>query len=121
MARRRATRPQVQRSRAKAPGIPFAVLCRAAGLPEPIAEYRFHPERKWRIDWAWPEHRIGLEVDGGVWIHGRHTRGAGWMKDTEKLNAAAALGFRMLRATPKQIADGSILATLEQMLRSDAR
>jgi len=71
--------------------------CRALDLPEPVAEYRFHPSRGWRFDWAWPERRIAVEEDGGVWIAGRHTRGAGYLADMEKLNAAAELGWRVLR------------------------
>ena len=80
-------------------GVP--ALCRALRLPQPVAEHRFHPERKWRFDFAWPDRMIALEVDGGVWAGGRHTRGAGWVKDAEKLNHAAALGWRMFRSTPK--------------------
>jgi very-short-patch-repair endonuclease len=86
------------------------------GLPEPVPEFRFAPPRRWRIDWAWPDQRVGLEVDGGVWVGGRHTRGAGWLQDTEKLNAAAALGWRMLRCTPQQLASGAILEALTEAL-----
>ena len=93
-------------------GVAFPALCRAVGLPEPVPEHRFHPVRRWRIDWAWPDQRIGLEVDGGTWIAGRHTRGAGWAKDTEKLNAAAMLGWRMFRCTPQALASGHILSIL---------
>ena len=108
----------MRRSRAGRAVLAFPVLCRLAGLPAPQAEYRFHPERKWRIDWAWPDQKVGLEVDGGIWIPGggRHTRGAGWLRDTEKLNTLAVMGYRMVRATPQQIADGSILPVLHQVL-----
>lgn len=112
MARRKPA--TVRRSPIRRPGgVALPALCRAVGLPEPIPEYRFHPVRKWRIDWCWLEQKVGLEIDGGVWVHGRHTRGSGWVKDTEKLNAAAAAGFRMLRATPQQVESGEILATLQ--------
>lgn len=100
--------------------VAFPALCRAVGLPEPVPEYRFAPPRRWRIDWAWPDQRVGLEVDGGVWVGGRHTRGAGWLKDAEKLNAAAVLGWRMLRCTPQQLASGVILEALTQAVRRPA-
>ena len=87
------------------------------GVPEPVSEFRFHASRKWRIDWAWPAYKIGLEVDGGIWHNGRHTRGAGWLKDSEKLNAAAIAGFRMLRTTPQQMASGAIFDTLREVFR----
>ena len=93
----------------------FPALCRAHGLPEPIGEYQFHPTRKWRIDWCWPLHRVGLEIDGAVWVNGRHTRGAGWLKDTEKMNTLASMGYRMFRTTPTTVAD--VLPFLEQVLR----
>jgi very-short-patch-repair endonuclease len=96
--------------------VPFPLLCRAAGLPELVPEFRFHPIRRWRIDFAFPAQKVGLEVDGGIWTAGRHTRGAGWSKDTEKLNTLAAMGWRMLRCTPTQLADGSILPLLAQAL-----
>lgn len=81
----------------------FSTLCAEAGIPSPVAEYRFHDVRKWRIDWAWPTQKVGLEVDGGIWSGGRHTRGAGWLKDTEKLNTLAVMGWRMLRCTPSDL------------------
>ena len=68
-------------------------------------EYRFNSARRWRFDWAIPEHKIGLEYEGGVWAGGRHTRGAGYSKDCEKYNSAACLGWRVLRYTSDMIRD----------------
>ena len=89
-------------------------MCRDAGLPVPVPEYQFHPQRKWRFDFAWPLHLYALEIDGGVWTQGRHTRGSGWIKDAEKFNAAALLGWKVLRYSPQQleqaIADIRIMA-----------
>ena len=87
----------------RAPIYPLVGLCRAAGLPEPVPEYRFHPARRWRADYAWPLQRVLVEIDGGVWSGGRHTRGAGFVADCEKLNAAALLGYAVLRYTPQQL------------------
>jgi very-short-patch-repair endonuclease len=81
----------------------FLGLLRMAQLPAPEAEYRFAAPRRWRFDYAWPQQMVALEVDGGTWVAGRHTRGSGWQRDTEKLNAAAVLGWRMLRCTPQQL------------------
>jgi len=77
----------------------FAILLRirAAGLPAPAQEYRFHPTRKWRFDLAYPDKKIAIEAEGGVWTGGRHTRGGGYTKDAEKYNAAVVLGWRVLR------------------------
>ncbi len=67
------------------------------------AEFNFHPTRKWRADFAIPSAKLLIEVDGGAWSGGRHTRGAGFIADQEKTNAAACLGYRVLRYTPKRI------------------
>lgn len=79
----------------------FAAVLRAAGLPAPEAEHRFHPVRRWRFDFAWPEHRVALEVEGAVWARGRHVRPAGFLGDMEKYNTAAAAGWLVLRCTPQ--------------------
>lgn len=84
---------------------PLVALCRAAGLPEPIPEYKFHPLRKWRADYAWPLHKVIVEVEGGAYTQGRHTRGAGFVADMCKYNNAALLGYAVLRYTPQQIGD----------------
>jgi hypothetical protein len=77
------------------------------GLPAgAVAEYRFHSRRRWRFDYAWPAARIALEIEGGVWTHGRHTRGKGFVGDMEKYNAAALAGWRVLRVTPQQVTSG---------------
>lgn len=93
----------------------FRRLLADAGIPAE-AEHVFAPGRRWRMDYAWPAHRVGLEVDGGIWTKGRHTRGAGWLKDTEKLNTAACLGWRMLRCTPQQLATPEMIATVRTAL-----
>jgi len=99
---------------------PFDKLCDLAGVPVPVAEYRFHPLRRWRFDWAWPEQKIALEVEGGIWIQGRHSRGAGMVKDMDKYNTAATLGWRVLRVTPKQIENGEALTWAAVALKGEA-
>lgn len=81
----------------------FLALCRTNGLPTPAMEHRFYDGRRWRFDYAWPEHRIALEVEGGVWTGGRHTRGAGFLADMEKYNMAAVTGWAVLRTTPDKL------------------
>lgn len=94
----------------------FYALLKREGLPLPIPEYRFDASRRWRIDLCWVSHRVGLEIDGGVWTRGRHTRGSGWLKDTEKLNRCAAMGYRMLRCTPGQLHDLQLIAAIRAAL-----
>ena len=80
----------------------FCLLLRQHLGEEVVAEHRFHPTRLWRFDYAIPSHRIAIEIDGGVWIEGRHNRPKGYIADLEKFNNAAALGWRVLKFTPQQ-------------------
>lgn len=92
------------------------VGCEQAALPFPEAEYTFHPKRKWRFDWAWVKQRVALEIDGGVWVQGRHARGSGLVKEHEKMNAAAALGWRIFRCTPQNVGNLALYAQLKEAL-----
>jgi len=81
----------------------FLRAIKVRGLPLPECEWKFEAKRRWRFDYAWPQQMIALEVEGGVWTGGRHTRGAGFVKDMEKYNRAAVLGWRLLRVTPDKL------------------
>lgn len=98
------------------PGSRFERLLRSVGLPAPVREHRFHPVRRWRFDYAWPEQRVALEVDGGVWTGGRHTRGAGFIKDMEKLNTATIAGWRVVRVVPGKLCASATVGMLESLL-----
>jgi hypothetical protein len=71
----------------------------------PVAEHRFHPDRRWRFDWAFSPYakKVALEVQGGLFVNGRHSRGPALLKEHEKLNEAAALGWRVLFTTPDNL------------------
>ncbi len=88
---------------------------RAANVPQWEAEYLFHPQRKWPFDFAWPDCKVALEIDGGTWIRGRHIRPQGFENDVEKLNAAAADGWLVLRATGDMVYDGRALMAIKMM------
>ena len=66
-------------------------------------EHSFFQGRKWRIDFAIVDLKIGIEIEGGVWTNGAHTRGKGFIEDMEKYNAAATLGWVILRFTPQDL------------------
>lgn len=87
------------------------------GLPTPELEWKFHPERKWRFDFAFidwemgegyriapiPSYSVACEVEGGLWVGGGHSRGSGRVKDIEKYSEAAALGWRIIYVQPKDL------------------
>ncbi len=81
----------------------FETVWRQLGGPELEPEYRFHGKRKWRFDFALPEQKIAIEVEGGIWQNGRHNRAAGYTKDCEKYNAAALAGWRVFRFTSPMV------------------
>lgn len=81
----------------------FNGLLNSVGIPSAVTEHKFHPERQWSLDYAWPEYKIALEVEGGVFIGGRHTSGMGFVGDMEKYNEAASLGWFILRCQPKEL------------------
>lgn len=98
--------------------LPLDTQCKVAGLPVPQTEVRFHPTRKWRADYLWPApHMLICEVDGGVFIQGRHSRGVGVEKDMEKVAEALALGYRVLKVTPKHVKDGRALDWIGRLLK----
>lgn len=93
------------RQRAKTPQITdiFTVICKTDLKVECVKEYKFHPKRRWRFDYAIPDHKIALEVEGGVWTGGRHIRAQGFLGDMEKYNTATLMGWRVFRTTPDDL------------------
>lgn len=80
-------------------------------------EYKFHPDRNWRADFLITGTKILIEVEGGIWSGGRHTRGKGFIADMEKYNAAAILGFKVLRFDTQQVKSGLAIKQIENLVR----
>lgn len=112
----------------------LAVQLEQAGIPFE-REYRFAPPRRWRADFRlrsnyWVtlngdrvqmfDNTLLIEIDGGGYVDGRHTRGEGFEKDAEKASAAAILGYRVIRCTPRQVEDGRALSWIRQALGLEA-
>ncbi len=83
-----------------------------------VEEYKFHPTRRWRFDFAFPEKMFAVEIEGGVWLgsKGGHTSGRGYMKDMEKYSEAAILGWKVLRFTPQQVKTGFAIEKIKKVL-----
>lgn len=84
----------------------FDIIWTQLGGPALEGEKRFHPVRKWRFDRAITGLKIAVELEGGTFSGGRHTRGAGYAADCEKYNTAQMLGwivFRLTSANPEKI------------------
>lgn len=92
-------------------------------LPPPVLQFQFCETRKWRTDFAWPEEKILLEVEGGIWRKnhlgqwaGAHSFPANILRDIEKQNAAALMGYSYLRVTKDMIKDGTAVELIKKML-----
>ncbi|MDO7434570.1 DUF559 domain-containing protein [Acinetobacter baumannii] len=79
-------------------------------------EYKFHPKRKWRADFLITGTKILVEVEGGIWSGGRHTRGKGYLGDMQKYNEAAMMGFKVLRFSTEQVKAGVAIKQIEQLV-----
>ena len=106
-------RPKTPSSRLEAK---FALYWRGLGGPELEREFRFHPERKWRADFAHVESRTLIEIEGGIYVEGggRHNRSAGFIADTEKYLEAFLAGWSVVRLTSAQITAPNI----ERLIRA---
>lgn len=81
----------------------------------PEREYRFDPARRWRLDFAWPEWMVAVEVQGlgrrgsgddPQRAFGRHQMPGGVTEDYRKLNAAVLAGWRVLFVTGAMVRSG---------------
>ena len=96
----------------------LAFQLKAIGLSGFTRQYKFHPDRKWLLDFyreGW-----GIEVQGGGWVEGGggHNRNALVMaRDFEKFNACSELGLKLLLYTGEQIKDGSAIAQIERIFK----
>jgi hypothetical protein len=108
-------------------------------IPTPVEEYRFCAGHRWRFDFAWPNYQreiradtgevvtiftltnaqiggVAVEVQGGIWTRGRHTRGAALKMEWDKLNTAAILGWRILYCEPRQVMSTAFAKQLKAAL-----
>lgn len=94
----------------------LALQIRALKLPPPVREYIFHPVRKWRFDFAWPEFLLACEVEGGTATGGRHVTPAGFRADCDKYAAAMLLRWDVYRCTGAMVRSGAAVETIQQLL-----
>ena len=79
-------------------------------------EYKFHPTRKWRFDFAFPKKMLAVEIEGAIWANGRHTRPQGFIKDMEKYNEASKMGWTILKFTTKDAKSGNAAVEIAKFL-----
>lgn len=103
----------------------LAYQIRAHGLPTPLEQYRWATElrsekgkpRQFRADFAWPEYRLLVEVQGGVWRPGggAHSHPSNIERDIDKAQCAVLLGLFVLPVTTDEVKRGEAIALLERV------
>jgi hypothetical protein len=95
----------------------FLYHVKALSIPIPQEQFRVLPDRKFRWDFAWPEHKLAVEIQGGTWSGGAHSRGWGIERDCEKHNLAVLAGWRTLLFTGSMVHSGVAATMLEKALK----
>ena len=113
----RSKRPKVKGEKVQSEGeVKLATALRALKI-DFEQEFKFHPERKWKADFHLVGKKILVEVEGGIWSGGRHTRGKGYIGDMEKYNAATMMGYQVIRFSTEQVKSGLAIQQIEKMVR----
>ena len=81
-----------------------------------VREHQFHDVRKFRFDFAFPKLKIGIEVEGGTTMNGRHNRAEGYENDCEKYNLAQASGWSVYRYTSAMVKSGAAIAQINEVI-----
>lgn len=87
---------RAQRKRSRPEAI-FEAHLRASGYRDFVTEHRFMTGRRFRFDFAWLTQKVAIEIEGGIFMRGRHVRPSGFINDAEKYNAATLQGWRVYR------------------------
>lgn len=100
----------------------LAKHCDILKLPAYEREYAFAAEigRRFRADFAWPEYRLLVEVQGGIFMRGgggAHSRPAGIVRDIERQQTALLLGWQVLPVTTDQVKNGRAVELVQRMLQ----
>jgi very-short-patch-repair endonuclease len=103
----------------------LALHIRAEKLPEPEREFRFHPTRRWRFDFAYPDIKLAIECEGltyygnnkdGSMKLGRHQTAKGYQEDLEKYEQALLLGWTVYRCSGQMVKSGRAIDTIKKLM-----
>lgn len=79
-----------------------------------VKEFAFALPRRWRFDYVLNNGLVAIEIDGGIWTRGRHTRGAGFLGDLEKMREATVRGWRVYRFATNEVLDGTAKTFIQE-------
>ena len=94
----------------------LAQLIRRAGLPPPQTQFRVLEGNRFvgRFDFAYPEAKLIIEVDGYRW----HSGNQAWQRDRKRDNILNRLGWTILRFTADDLKDrAGVVSQISEILR----
>lgn len=99
----------------------FLQLCEQFVGDIPVDEHKFHPVRKFKFDFAFVKQKVAVEVEGGIWQKGGtgHSHPMGIVRDMEKYNLAASMGWRVLRFQPKELLKTSTIELIKKTVTNN--
>ena len=109
-------RPRSKAPKKKSPGEEGLDLALRINDVEFEREYEFAAPRKYRADFHIPALNLLIEVEGGIWNDGAHTRGKHFESDAAKYNLATKLGFSLLRYTTQMVERGDAIRDIMGLL-----
>lgn len=114
---------EARRDRNEARDRAFLALLDEHGIERPVTEHRFDAVRKFRMDFAWPERKVYLEVQGGIWKRGKsgHSSGTGIRRDMTKITLATTHGWRPILAEPEELKTEALIETIRKALEADQK
>ena len=89
----------------------FARDMRALNFPEYQREYTYLKPRKYRLDFAWPKCKFGVEIDGAV-----HRIKSRFHTDREKHALSLLEGWQILAVTGLHVRDGRAIQWAAELL-----
>jgi very-short-patch-repair endonuclease len=92
----------------------LALHLRANGI-DFVREYEFAKPRKYRADF-FIQPSLLIEVEGGIWNDGAHTRGKHFESDADKYNLATIKGYSLLRYSTAMVERGDAIRDIMGLL-----
>ena len=80
-------------------------------------EFQFLESRKWRWDFCVPGENLAIELEGGLYTGGRHTRGPGYQEDLTKYQEGACMGWHILRFSVQDVMNGRAKSVITRWLK----
>lgn len=81
-------------------------------------EYRFAKEKGYKLDYALPDYKVGVECDGGIHARGKsgHSSPTGIQRDIDKASCLASNGWLLIRRIPSQLLTAETIELIKKAI-----